>query len=204
MSVAARAVPLFEPYNRTSVKARAAEQEQRYPVTLAWDDTGEGSWIATVDALPGCSARGATSHEALDRATAAITAWLEAAEREGRDIPEPKTSQSHSGRLLLRMPQTLHAELSRAAERERVSLNQFITDVLAGALSWRSAPRSGRLGARPVPPADGASSVEAVSEPGATGGQRRTRVATAVFVANAAIVAVAAIVAIIVLIAASR
>src|SRR4026207_2447333 len=37
-----------------------------------------------------------------------------------------------SGRLLLRMPAALHAELARTAEREGVSLNQFITRTLAG------------------------------------------------------------------------
>ena len=37
-----------------------------------------------------------------------------------------------SGRLLLRMPAALHAELAQTAEREGVSLNQFITRALAG------------------------------------------------------------------------
>lgn len=49
----------------------------------------------------------------------------------------------HSGRLLLRMPQSLHAELAEAAEREDVSLNQFITNALASAVSWhRDAPEA--------------------------------------------------------------
>jgi RNA polymerase sigma-B factor len=42
----------------------------------------------------------------------------------------------HSGRLLLRMPQSLHADLADAAEREDVSLNQFITNALAAAVGW--------------------------------------------------------------------
>ena len=41
-----------------------------------------------------------------------------------------------SGRLLLRMPAALHAELARTAEREGVSLNQFITRALAGRIGW--------------------------------------------------------------------
>jgi hypothetical protein len=45
---------------------------------------------------------------------------------------------SHSGRLLLRMPQSLHADLARAAERDGVSLNAFITGVLSSAVAWRS------------------------------------------------------------------
>ena len=38
----------------------------------------------------------------------------------------------HSGRLLLRMPKTLHGELARAAEREGVSLNRLIVTRLSG------------------------------------------------------------------------
>jgi RNA polymerase sigma-B factor len=44
----------------------------------------------------------------------------------------------HSGRLMLRMPQSLHAELAQAAEREEVSLNQFITNTLASSLRWHT------------------------------------------------------------------
>lgn len=38
----------------------------------------------------------------------------------------------HSGRLLLRMPQALHGELAKAAEREGVSLNRLIVSRLSG------------------------------------------------------------------------
>jgi hypothetical protein len=39
--------------------------------------------------------------------------------------------------LLLRMPRSLHEELARASDRDGVSLNQFITGVLASAVDWR-------------------------------------------------------------------
>ena len=45
---------------------------------------------------------------------------------------------THSGRLLLRMPQSLHSALARAAEREGVSLNQFIASTLADAVGQGS------------------------------------------------------------------
>jgi hypothetical protein len=35
------------------------------------------------------------------------------------------------------MPTSLHEELVRASDRDGVSLNQFITSVLAGAVGWR-------------------------------------------------------------------
>ncbi|OLD99194.1 MAG: hypothetical protein AUG91_07365 [Actinobacteria bacterium 13_1_20CM_4_69_9] len=56
--------------------------------------------------------------------------------------PAPKQRQkagTYSGRLLLRMPRTLHEELAKASERDGVSLNQFITGVLAAAVDWRNA-----------------------------------------------------------------
>jgi RNA polymerase sigma-B factor len=54
-----------------------------------------------------------------------------------RGAGRAKESESrHSGRLHLRMPQSLHAKLAEAAEREDVSLNQFITNALASAVSW--------------------------------------------------------------------
>jgi predicted RNase H-like HicB family nuclease len=183
--------------------------ELPYPVTLVQDTGGEGGdWVATVDALPGCTARGDTPPEALDAVSEAMTEWLQAAAREGRDAPDPKSLQSHSGRLLLRMPQTLHAELSRVAERESVSLNQFITDVLAGALGWRVPARLGRIATRPVQAGDPGANGDGEGEPlgeGLRPGQpqkRSARFVTAALVVNFVVVAVAAIVAIVVLIAA--
>jgi hypothetical protein len=55
---------------------------------------------------------------------------------ETEDDQQPKKAASHSGRLLVRMPATLHDELASAAESEGVSLNQFITGVLADAVEW--------------------------------------------------------------------
>lgn len=167
-----------------------------YPVTLVHDESGE--WAATIDALPGCNARGASPGEALERVADAVAAWVEAAEREGKEVPDPKSAPSYSGRLLLRMPQTLHAELARVAERERVSLNQFITDALSGALGWRAPSRESTGGTRAVS-TDGLENAAAAST-----GSKSPRITNAVFVANGIIVALLAIVAIVVLIFALR
>ena len=60
----------------------------------------------------------------------------------------------HSGRLMLRMPQSLHAELAEAAEREEVSLNQFITNTLAASVGWHV--EGGEMpGASPAPATPG-------------------------------------------------
>jgi RNA polymerase sigma-B factor len=71
----------------------------------------------------------------------------EAAEEEP---PAAKVRGGYSGRLMLRMPQSLHAELAEAAEREEVSLNQYITNSLAAAVGWHT-----EAGERPGAPPTG-------------------------------------------------
>lgn len=182
-----------EPPDRS---APADPRDVPYPVTLVHDESGE--WAATIDALPGCNARGVSPDEALERVADAVAAWVEAAEREGKEVPDPKAVPSYSGRLLLRMPQTLHAELARVAERERVSLNQFITGVLSGALGWRAPSRESTGGTRAVP-------TEGLEgEAAAPAGSKSRGITNAVLVANGIVVALLAIVAIVVLVIALR
>lgn len=52
--------------------------------------------------------------------------------QQAKRIEEGKPA--YSGRLLLRMPPELHAEVARKAELERTSLNQFITAAVADAV----------------------------------------------------------------------
>jgi hypothetical protein len=51
--------------------------------------------------------------------------------------PDPleAAKHSHSGRLLLRMPRALHAELAARSDRDGASLNQWIVSALSRALS---------------------------------------------------------------------
>jgi hypothetical protein len=61
-----------------------------------------------------------------------------------------KGAGSHSGRLLLRMPESLHADLARASEQAGVSLNGYINEALANAVGRR------QTAGRPAPAAKGA------------------------------------------------
>jgi RNA polymerase sigma-B factor len=63
-------------------------------------------------------------------------------EPEAAPVAESKAPAAHSGRLMLRMPQSLHTELAQAAEREEVSLNQYITNTLAASMRWHSESES--------------------------------------------------------------
>jgi HicB family len=90
-----------------------------------------------------------------------------------------------SGRLLLRMPAPLHAELARTAEREGVSLNQFITRALAGKIGWGTDADDQPTAA--VAPTDG-----------------RARLIAVALVVNAVVIGLAALAAIAVLVLAWR
>jgi hypothetical protein len=50
--------------------------------------------------------------------------------------PDPleAVEHSHSGRLLLRMPKSLHAQLAARSDRDGVSLNHWIVNALSRAL----------------------------------------------------------------------
>lgn len=180
-----------------------------YEITLVRDeDGGKPGWVARVEELPGCTTRARNPQEAAAKVSHLLSDWIAAAIQEGRDVPEPKSGESHSGRLLLRMPRTLHGELTRVAERERVSLNQFITDVLSGAVGWRAPAGTKRASVQRL---DEAALHEldddqlSMKTPTASRvrWRRSPRLVTAVLAANFVIVAAAAVVAVLVLIAAS-
>jgi antitoxin HicB len=123
--------------------AVAGYLELPYHVSVRSERDGDRSlWCATVDELPGCASRGSTPDQAVDQLRPAMESWLAAALAENREIPVPqgaavesRTTPSHKGRFLVRMPSSLHEQLARAAEREQVSLNRFVTDALAGSLA---------------------------------------------------------------------
>ncbi len=86
-----------------------------------------GGWLATVPALPGCMGDGDTPEEAIADARGAIVEWQDAARHLGRDVPGPAAT----GQWRQRVPRSLHEKLKIAAAREGVSLNAFVSNVLA-------------------------------------------------------------------------
>lgn len=113
--------------------------ELPYHIVLVRDDAGgeKESWTARVEELPGCEARDETADGAARAISQVMEDWVAAALEKGATVPEPRRAPSQSGRLLLRIPQGLHAELAHKADREEVSLNGLITGMLAGAVGWQ-------------------------------------------------------------------
>ena len=113
-------------------------KQVKYPKQVFWSDEDEG-YIAIAPDLPGSSAFGESEAEALRELDDVITGWIAAAKAIGNAVPPPSTpDKQHSGKLLVRMPRTLHRELTEEALRERVSLNQYVVFVLSKRVSARS------------------------------------------------------------------
>lgn len=120
---------------------------RKYPKQVFWSDEDEG-FIAIAPDLPGCSAFGDSEPDALAELDHAIEAWIDSAKAAGNNIPAPSSPapRAHSGRLLVRMPRSLHQELVNGAQREGVSLNQFIIFVLSRYFSRSVSASEARAG----------------------------------------------------------
>jgi antitoxin HicB len=105
-----------------------------YPIKTDADTT---EWAAEFPDLPGCVGAGDTAEEAVTMAMDAKKAWIETAMGEGREIPKPKNinEDDFSGKFTLRLPKTLHKELTLQAEEEGVSLNQYLLYLITKGLN---------------------------------------------------------------------
>ncbi len=119
---------------------RTLDEYMELPYTIVVvhdvDEDGKSGWVAEVEELPGAISQGRTPQEAVERVREAMRDWIAVALEDGVVIPEPRVTADFSGRFVVRVPASLHADLVRNADREGVSLNQFVTGALAGAVGW--------------------------------------------------------------------
>jgi antitoxin HicB len=94
-------------------------------------DEESGTYTAVILEFPGCITQGDTPQEAYEHLEDAAGDWIEAALDRKQEIPSPSQSVSFGGKVLLRLPKSLHRQLALIAEREGISLNQFIVSALA-------------------------------------------------------------------------
>ncbi|MFQ4144963.1 type II toxin-antitoxin system HicB family antitoxin [Chlorogloeopsis sp. ULAP02] len=100
-----------------------------YPITL-YPDVEEGGYVAEIKDLPGCLTQGETLEETIDNIAEARELWIETIYEKGDEIPLPSTEINDSFDLQIRIPKALHRSLSALAQREGVSLNEYILSVL--------------------------------------------------------------------------
>jgi antitoxin HicB len=98
------------------------------------DDEENPGWVARVMELPGCLTQGDTFEELGEMIEDAMRGWISIALEDGIPVPEPAPDEDYSGKFVVRLPRSLHRQLAQTAEREGVSLNQFINVALARAV----------------------------------------------------------------------
>jgi len=96
------------------------------------DESGS-YYFATVQELDGCMSHGSTYAEAFENIRDAMEGWITTKLENGFPVPEPFDDNRYSGKFVLRLPKSLHAQLALDAQREGVSLNQYTLYKLAGA-----------------------------------------------------------------------
>jgi antitoxin HicB len=94
-------------------------------------DAESGVWVIRYPELPGCTAHGHSPEEAIALGSEAKALWIETALEESEPVPRPLGEPEYSGKLVLRLPKTLHEAAVRTAEREGVSLNAYLIQIVA-------------------------------------------------------------------------
>lgn len=124
-----------DPYAAVSpeIAAQVAEIMKRPYRKVISGDAEEGFLIQVPD-LPGCMTAGDTEAEAVAMLPEAMMAWIESALLDGDPVPEPAVVPEYNGKVLVRMPKSLHQRLVERAEEEGVSANQLAVALLAKGL----------------------------------------------------------------------
>jgi antitoxin HicB len=94
-------------------------------------DEETGTYTAMILEFSGCVSEGETIEEAYKSLEEAAVSWIEAALDLGQDIPLPESAHEYSGKIALRLPRSMHRQAVLLAERDGVSLNQFILMAIA-------------------------------------------------------------------------
>ena len=101
-----------------------------YHIDTIKEEDGGGFSIVYPD-LPGCMSDGESLEETVAMGEDAKKAWIETAFEKGMEIPEPFSEENkYNGRITLRTPKSMHKMLIEQAEKEGVSLNQYMIYLL--------------------------------------------------------------------------
>jgi len=108
------------------------------------DSADGGGFMFTMPDIPGVMADGATEFEAIADGCEAFISTVSAMMDMGQEIPVPAfksedfTPASASGKVLARLPRSMHMQLTARAKTEGVSLNALVLAFIAEGLGRRN------------------------------------------------------------------
>jgi len=112
-------------------RAKTLEDFLGLKYQITFEEDPDGGYVAEIPDLPGCYTQGEDLEEAMENIQEAKALWMETALEKGIPIPSPSHEKEFSGKILFRVPSTLHMRLIRNAKREGVSLNQYLLMLVA-------------------------------------------------------------------------
>lgn len=102
----------------------------KYGFNIFWSED-DGGYIATCPDFPGFMAFGETYEGAVKEAKSVLKMLIESYKERSKPLPDATVLSEYSGQIRLRMPKSLHKDLTIAAEKEGVSLNVYMVSLLA-------------------------------------------------------------------------
>mgnify|MGYP000990054242 CR=1 FL=1 len=103
---------------------------RNYKIEIVRDEV-EGGYVLSIPDLKGCL----TCADKLDQGMAMLEdakkQWLIAALESGYEIPVPNELGEYSGQFKLRLPKSLHKELTEKSKQEGISMNQYCLYLLS-------------------------------------------------------------------------
>ena len=95
-----------------------------------------GGYLVEYPDIPGCMSDGEPIEEAIANGREALRDCIEVFSESGRKIPKPGIE---AAQWRQRVPRTLYSKLRRQAAEEGVSINSFVTAVIAEAIGAKKA-----------------------------------------------------------------
>jgi predicted HicB family RNase H-like nuclease len=111
-----------------------------YTMTVKYRPEQGGYYVASYVELPDLNMTGNTPEEAVKELLIEKTEWFEECLKLGINIPRPVEPQKYSGKIVVRIPPSMHESLIKLADLEGVSLNQFMLMSLARAVGYHKPP----------------------------------------------------------------
>ncbi len=114
------------------------QMNYRYKAFLIQTDKGPKWGVSFID-IPNIGGGGNTPQEAYNEALENLSVYFDYLREKGLPIPSPvyEEETEYSGKFVLRLSKSKHRELAELAEREGVSLNSLVSEMVTEGIERR-------------------------------------------------------------------